>query len=108
MEKSVVYKALESYQLYLQLGATPFEQSKLDAVVKCKEYLENGGKEDDDWLFSTIEISNAVTYYHKQLDATLREAKITNDAALIADLRVEQRIISKLNTRFDEFYSQFT
>ena len=103
MEVSVVYKALESYQAYLETGATPFERANLDAVFKCKEYLKSGGEENDNWLFSNMVISKAIAYYHKKLDEALREA----DDALIADLRVEQRMIAKLHARFDKFYSQF-
>lgn len=107
MEKSVVYKALESYQIYLQTGATPFEKADLDAVFRCKKYLENGGEENAEWLLSSMVILKAVAHYHKRLDMDLREAKNKNDDALIAALRVDQRMISTLHARLDKFYSRF-
>ena len=70
MTKSVIYKALEAYQINLQIDSQCNNHSELNTIYQYKEYLENGGKETDEWLKSNwLILSRAVEYYRKYLSA---------------------------------------
>ena len=108
MQKVIIHEALKAYQLYLQAGGSQFEESERNAVIRCSEYLENGGEANENWLRENEAIRKAVTYFYKQLDEKLEEAtaKDMKDYNLITVLRIEQRNVSKLQAQMDDLHLQ--
>lgn len=101
METSVIYKALEYYQLHLQIEAEAFDQSELDAVFRCKEYLENGGDQNTEWLLSNTSIlSKAVEHYRRILKSDIEDAKIVGNKEEIDRLRNDREQLLKLANLF--------
>jgi len=101
METSVIYKALEYYQLHLQIEVEAFDQSELDAVLRCKEYLENGGIQNTEWLLSNTSIlSKAVEHYHRILKNDIEDAMIVGNKEEIDRLRSERAQLLKLTNLF--------
>ena len=101
METSVIYKALEYYQLHLQIEVEAFDQSELDAVLRCKEYLENGGIQKTEWLLSNTSIlSKAVEHYRHILKSDIEDAKIVGNKEEIDRLRNDREQLLKLANLF--------
>lgn len=105
MKKSVVYEAIEAYRVYLEMGTTPFEKTDHDTICRCKDYLEKGGEETNNWLLSNAVILKALSYYHAQLDEIFENAQRTNDSELLIDLRAKRKAVLNLRMRFNKLNS---
>lgn len=102
---SPVYNALKEYHLYLQIDAPYLEQLMFSAVSKCKEYIENGGDLNKEWLFSNSTVINsAAKYYHRFIDKEIKEAKENGEEALLSYFRSERDKIMKLEYLLDKSY----
>lgn len=101
MKRTVIYKALEYYQLHLQIGTETFDQKELDAILHCKEYLENGGAKNAEWLHSNASVlSKAVEHYHRILKNDIEDAMIVGNKEEIDRLRSERAQLLKLTNLF--------
>jgi len=88
MKKSIIYKALEDYQLYLQIDAEMTEESELNAVFGCKQYLEQSQPVSKEWLLNnSLILSKVLKHYHHILDNDIRDAKYIGDKEELERLR---------------------
>ena len=105
MTNSTMYTAITSYQIYLSMTTKDSEKAEIDAINKCKEYLENGGEENNtSWLNENGAIlSKCLLYYHQLLDEEMRDAKSICDYDELERLRLERERIIKYKEYFKDY-----
>lgn len=91
INKALIIKILEKYLLDLQMRENRFDQSELNATLRCIDFINDNDKINSEWVISNSSVlSRATEYYRKILKNEIEEARAYNDCEALATLRNER------------------
>ena len=94
MNKATLLNALNNYLLHIQLDPIGNINSKINAVVTCRDYIDaiDDVVVNADWVKSNwIIILPVIDYQRKALKREIDDAKIINDEEALSKARAEYR-----------------